>query len=529
MEKNAIILAAGKSKNFAPFTYEKPKGLFKIKNEVLIERQIEQLLEANVKEIILVVGHMKEKYFYLQEKYNVKLLSNNKFDKIGNLCSLYEAKEYLGNTFVCAVDNYFVENPFIDNNEDNLSYRACTYQSGGFKDFGIEYNDENVITDVHVGGKDMNIMTGHAYFNDKFSKKIKELMEEEILDFRVDNLYWEEFYLKHIKKLNLKAKLYESNSIVEFDDIEDLCKFDIEFFNNLDSQIIKNIVNTIKCEPNEVEDIKVINAGLTNISFSFCVGNIYYVYRHPGSTSGNLINRETEIVAQNLAKEVGVDKSLIHIDDDGWKLSYLITDLVKFDIQDTDEILTRSISYIKRIHNSKYSDNVKVFDNVKEGLKLIDIASLTKGNLSLEFKDLIDKVKKLYELSENDTYTKSVKKVLCHNDTYTPNYLLDKNDELYLIDWEYAGVNYPINDIACIICRGYYNQEEVDRMLRIFYERELTKDERRHAITYITLCGFYWFSWGLYKGSVGDDDSFFFLPAYTTLVKYIDVALDCYK
>lgn len=26
--RNAIILAAGKSKRFAPFTYEKPKGLF---------------------------------------------------------------------------------------------------------------------------------------------------------------------------------------------------------------------------------------------------------------------------------------------------------------------------------------------------------------------------------------------------------------------------------------------------------------------------------------------------------------------
>ena len=29
--KNAIILAAGKSDRFAPFTYEKPKGLFCVK------------------------------------------------------------------------------------------------------------------------------------------------------------------------------------------------------------------------------------------------------------------------------------------------------------------------------------------------------------------------------------------------------------------------------------------------------------------------------------------------------------------
>ena len=45
IKKNAIILAAGKSNRFAPFTYEKPKGLFRVKGEILVERQIEQLRE----------------------------------------------------------------------------------------------------------------------------------------------------------------------------------------------------------------------------------------------------------------------------------------------------------------------------------------------------------------------------------------------------------------------------------------------------------------------------------------------------
>lgn len=56
--KNAIILAAGKSDRFAPFTYEKPKGLFCVKGDVLIERQIEQLHEAGINEIYVVVGYL---------------------------------------------------------------------------------------------------------------------------------------------------------------------------------------------------------------------------------------------------------------------------------------------------------------------------------------------------------------------------------------------------------------------------------------------------------------------------------------
>lgn len=71
--KNAIILAAGKSDRFAPFTYEKPKDLFRVKGEILIERQIEQLKESGIEDIYIVIGYMKEKFFYLEQKYGVHL------------------------------------------------------------------------------------------------------------------------------------------------------------------------------------------------------------------------------------------------------------------------------------------------------------------------------------------------------------------------------------------------------------------------------------------------------------------------
>ena len=105
IKKNAIILAAGKSNRFAPFTYEKPKGLFRVKGEILVERQIEQLREAGVEDICIVVGYMKEKFFYLEDKYGVKLIINNTFASKGNIVSLYAAREYLGNTFICCADH----------------------------------------------------------------------------------------------------------------------------------------------------------------------------------------------------------------------------------------------------------------------------------------------------------------------------------------------------------------------------------------------------------------------------------------
>jgi len=40
MMRNAIILAVGKSNGFAPFTYEKSKGLFCVKGEIFLFKRL---------------------------------------------------------------------------------------------------------------------------------------------------------------------------------------------------------------------------------------------------------------------------------------------------------------------------------------------------------------------------------------------------------------------------------------------------------------------------------------------------------
>ena len=236
MEKNAIILAAGKSDSLAPFTYEKPKGLFTVKYEILIERQIAQLIVAGINEIYGVIGYMKEKFFYLERKYpEVILVINNTFAKFGNIYSMYVVREYLNNSFICCADHYFLENPFLDNDDLNRSYRACTDLKGNFDEFSIDYSDADIITGCHIGGKDSTAMIGHAYFNESFSKKFRELLDAEIDDFGVKNMFWEEFYVKHIKDLTLFIKRFEKGEILEFDNVADLRDFDSDFLLNMSS------------------------------------------------------------------------------------------------------------------------------------------------------------------------------------------------------------------------------------------------------------------------------------------------------
>lgn len=172
--------------------------------------------------------------------------------------------------------------------------------------------------------------------------------------------------------------------------------------------------------------------------------------------------------------------------------------------------------------------DVKEFDDIEEGKKLIRIASSTKGDLFSEFSTEIEKAEKLYKYVVADSKRLGYKKVLCHNDTYAPNYLISSKGDIYLIDWEYAGVNYAANDIACILCRYDWTDEQIDRYLKAYIGHELNDDDRRYYYVFIAICAFYWFGLGLYKGSVGDDDGFFFLPAYRNFIRYIDRAIESY-
>ncbi|MDZ5000640.1 NTP transferase domain-containing protein, partial [Clostridium perfringens] len=109
---NAIIMAAGLSSRFAPLSFERPKGLLEVKGEILIERQIKQLQEAGITDITIVVGYMKESFYYLKDKFNVEIVVNNDYNKRNNNSTLYLVREKLKNTYICSSDNYFTKNVF---------------------------------------------------------------------------------------------------------------------------------------------------------------------------------------------------------------------------------------------------------------------------------------------------------------------------------------------------------------------------------------------------------------------------------
>lgn len=146
---------------------------------------------------------------------------------------------------------------------------------------------------------------------------------------------------------------------------------------------------------------------------------------------------------------------------EGWKISYYVQNAQNCDFERNEEQLIRAMEMLHQLHSVDVPKdaNVKVFDNVKEAMKLMEIASATKGHLKKEFTILIEKIDRLYPAIKADAERLGYGLVLCHNDTYAPNYLYDDTGEMFLIDWEYAGFNYAANDIGCILCRYDWTEE----------------------------------------------------------------------
>ncbi|MFR5731871.1 MAG: hypothetical protein ACLUD2_07935 [Clostridium sp.] len=80
----------------------------------MIERQIRQLHEVGITDITIAVGYLKEKFEYLIDKYQVKLLYNPEYASKNTLTTIYRAREVLAgkNMYILSSDNWLRDNMF---------------------------------------------------------------------------------------------------------------------------------------------------------------------------------------------------------------------------------------------------------------------------------------------------------------------------------------------------------------------------------------------------------------------------------
>ncbi len=279
---NAVIMAAGTSSRFAPLSYEKPKALIEVKGEILIERQIEQLLDAGVSSIVVVTGYKAEMFKYLEKKYGIKLIHNAEFNTRNNNGSIFVVRDFLNNSYICSADNYFVKNPFEKRVSD--PYYAVVYAEGETSEWCVEVDSDEWITSVEIGGENRWYMLGHVFFDQVFSRTFIDILTQNYNNPDYIGMYWEGIYRKHIDRLKLKARKYSYLEILEFDSLDELRLFDESYVDNTRSIIIKEIVQQLGCKEREIVSflpvIDLQSKDIIGCKFMIDKQNYEYLYKN---------------------------------------------------------------------------------------------------------------------------------------------------------------------------------------------------------------------------------------------------------
>jgi CTP:phosphocholine cytidylyltransferase-like protein/thiamine kinase-like enzyme len=493
---NAIILAAGFGSRFVPITYELPKGLVSVKGEPMLERQIKQLKEKGISEIIIVVGYLKEKFDYLIDKYNVKLVFNPEYAVKNNIASLYYVRDSLKNSYILYADNWIKENIF--NSSEEKSWYSCVYKEGPTSEWCVETDKTGRITNVTIGGHDSWVMYGPVFFTQPFSGSFAKKIEEYYKMPGKENYMWENVFIDELRHFDLYINKQDGNNVYEFETIEELRRFDQDYYDKTPNVLLKTIENVFNVKENEIVDIKNLKAGMTNRSFVFSINNKPYIFRLPGEGTDKLINRKQERAVYTAIKNLGVSDEVIYFDENtGYKITEYYKGARNTDAKNREDIEI-SMEVLRKFHQCglKVGHSFDIESEISRYITLSNERNAIRYSDNEEtygkMKDLIALVKKM-----------NVPQVLCHIDSNPDNYIRLADGSLRIIDWEYSGMCDPLMDISMYSIYSYYSKSEMDELLKMYLQREPDKDETTRLYIYAALGGYLWAIWTEYKQSFG--------------------------
>ena len=508
--KRAIILAAGFGMRMVPINTEVPKGLLEIKGEALIERIIRQLHEVGIYEIYVVVGFMKEKYEYLIDDFNVKLVVNRNYGIKNNLHSLLLVKEYLDNTYIIPCDIWCAKNPF--NQHEFYSWYMVSDQLDDDSNVRVNRKMELVLVPKISNG---NKMIGICYLTKKDAAMVSNRMEILCSNKEYDIAFWEESLFDK-NRMIVYARKVCSKDVIEINTYEQLREIDCDS-NQLKSDAIQIACVALKVESKEITEITVLKKGMTNRSFLFTCKEKKYIMRIPGVGTDQLINRCQEAEVYQTIDGKHICDDIVYINpENGYKITEYLKGARVCNPLNYEDVI-KCMEKLRAFHELKLRVNHE-FDIFKQ-IEFYEM--LWKGTPSI-YKD--------YEKTKANVLSLKfyinacvTEKVLTHIDAVPDNFLFverDGKEEIRLIDWEYAGMQDPHVDIAMFCIYSLYNKKQIDRTIDAYFSEGCDSSIKIKIYAYISICGLLWSNWCEYKRKLGIEFGEYSLRQYRYAKEY---------
>lgn len=506
MTNLAVILAARREK-----MSEIPYPLLPFEdNQCLIDRTLRILKEIGVGQILLVVGFRKD-LFKSYAKDNVKLVVAENYNFSASMASFAAAKDLIDEDFLLIEGDTFFEKKVLERlvsiNEGNCL--VATEESGSGDECYIEsqsgfitkiskdkhrickYEGEllgisRISLDTYQRMLNLWNKSSNSYLNyEHVLMDVTTPLERPFIFFK--NLIWgdvdcpEDF--KKLKEITCRILRRKEDPFDE----ENLCHYLADIFPEKDVT--------------KAEIIQI--GGMSNKNFKVNFEGKSYVLRVPGNGSEGMVERANEEFNAIAGCRMGVNPKIRYFN--------VHTGIKLADYVENAETLN--------------SATIKRHDNLKKIAKLYHKIHDARIRLRNEF-NLFHEIEK-YDLLlakchgkmyegwdefkpqimdlEEKLNTIGVEMCPCHNDAVPENFIKAEDGTIYLIDWEYSGMNDPMADFAALFLESDFTEEEQEYFLEQYYGEDIPENIIDHIRCYQILWDTLWAQWTVIKEACGDD------------------------
>jgi thiamine kinase-like enzyme len=243
------------------------------------------------------------------------------------------------------------------------------------------------------------------------------------------------------------------------------------------------------------EDISIepLNS-FTNLNCKVAVNGNIHVLRIAGKGTSIYIDRTAEEYNARIATAAGLNADVLFFDaNDGTMLSQFIdgSHMDRIEFQRDPTAPARAALTLKRIHsiNQDFKSRFGPFSPIDYYLKLL-------RKLQVPLPDVYDEVKQGVDALRLALEVATVPIAPCHNDTCPENFV-EMGRRIYLIDWEYSGMNDPMWDLGNLSVEAGFGDEEDQTMMEAYCGGFVPPRLYDRVVLYKAMSDFFWGLWSL--------------------------------
>ena len=266
-------------------------------------------------------------------------------------------------------------------------------------------------------------------------------------------------------------------------------------------EIVRDAVQRIPLfagrEPDHVERL----GGLTNLVFRVTIGGADYLLRIAGEGTSDYIDRSVEAHNARVAAEAGVSAGVLFFDEpSGLMLAEYIPDAATMNadrFRDTDACARAALAF-RRMHQFRqdFRTTFDVFRKMDEYLKVL-------ADLKAEVPEGYDDVKLEAEAVRKALRVRAPRLASCHCDPLAENFL-DDGERMWIVDWEYSGMNDPMWDLGDLSVEAEFGPEQDEALMSAYFDGEPPADKLGRMVLYKAMCDLLWTLWGAIQHANGN-------------------------